>query len=58
MPPKGYKYSDEERERIYRSRKGQVPWNKGKKASDEARKNMSEAHKGVKLSEETKCKMS
>ena len=37
---------------------GISPWNKGKKMSEEARKNMSEAHKGEKHSEEHNKKIS
>jgi hypothetical protein len=35
----------------------QVGWNKGKKYSDEFKKKLSEAHKGKKVSEETKQKL-
>ena len=50
----GVQQSEETRRKRSESMKGK---NKGKKLSDEARKNMSEAHKGKKKSEETKRKM-
>ena len=39
-------------------RKGQIPWNKGKKATDEACKKNSVAHRGLHPTEETRKKMS
>ena len=39
-------------------KKGNKPWNTGKKMSKELRQKLSEAHKGKKLSEETKRKLS
>lgn len=41
-----------------RFKKGMIPFNKGKKMSDEVRKNMSDAHKGYHASDETKRKLS
>lgn len=39
-------------------KKNYIPWNKGKKMSDELRKKLSDSHKGKKQSEETKKKRS
>jgi hypothetical protein len=39
-------------------KKGQSPWNKGKKFSDESKQKMSLSHLGKKLSKETRQKMS
>ena len=39
-------------------KKGRIPWNKGKKATDQARKHQSESHLGHKVSDETKAKLS
>lgn len=39
--------STEERARISEGHKGQIPWNKGKKASESARQRLSESHKGI-----------
>lgn len=60
MPPKGYKCSDVQKQRMSEAQKKckRITWNKGKKHSIESRKKMSDAHKGVKLSEETKRRMS
>ena len=58
----GKKYSEIIRKRMGDSKKGQIPWNKGKTGmqhmSIETRKKMSEAHKGKHFSEETRKKMS
>ena len=43
---KGIPRTEEEKQKMSESSKGQVAWNKGKQMSDEARKNMSEAKKG------------
>jgi len=40
------------------SPKGRIPWNKGKKATDEMRKNMSRSQKGRACSEEAKANIS
>lgn len=37
--------------------KGKIPWNKGKKTSEETKRKLSEAHKGQKYSEEHKRKI-
>lgn len=42
----GYKHSDEFRKKCSQRTKGQVPWNKGKKATAKARYNQSLGHKG------------
>lgn len=54
----GKKQSLEHREKISNSLKGNIPWNKGKKMSDEYRQKLSEAHKGKKRSEESLKKLS
>lgn len=38
-------------------KKGSPPWNKGKKATEETRKRLSDSHKGYKVKEETKNKL-
>lgn len=58
---KGYKLSEETKNKISEAHKGKPTWNKGLKTgplSEEAKKKMSEAHKGIKLSEEHKNKIS
>ena len=55
---RGGKPSLETRQKLSEAHKGQIPWNKGKKASPEARRKMSKAQKGKKLSEETRRKLS
>lgn len=52
---KGFKYSDEEKERI-RQKSLEISYWKGKKLPEETRKKISESKKGKKLSEETKEK--
>lgn len=53
-------HADENREEIGKrmsaAHKGKPPWNKGKKASQQTKKKLSESHKGKKQSEETKKK--
>ena len=63
--PEVWEYSEErlEKMRLANTGKnnpmyGKVPWNKGKKMSDESKKKMSEAQIGKKHSEESKKKMS
>jgi len=54
MPPKGYKLTDAQKKHL-------SDINKGKKASAETRKKMSESHKGMTgrtHTKEAKCKMS
>jgi group I intron endonuclease len=55
LPP----ISEETRKKLSESHKGQVSWNKGKKATEESRKNMSIAHIGQcrPQSEETRRKL-
>ena len=57
----GCKHTEESRHRMSEAHKGQKAWNKGLKASNEAKRKMSEAqkgHKGCKFTDETKRKMS
>ena len=65
----GVKCSEETKEKMSEAKKGQIPWNKGKKGmynhSEETKQRMSESHKGEKHhmwgkehSEETKQRMS
>jgi len=54
----GYINSPETRLKMSESRKGKIPWNKGGVFSKEAKKNMSNAHQGKKLSEATRRKLS
>ncbi len=56
--PKGLKKSSETRRKISESLKGKPPSNKGKKASETARRNLSIAHKGRVTSVETRRKQS
>ena len=55
---KGAVLSDETRQRISVAKMGFAPWNKGKSASETAKRNQSEAHVGQKLSEDHKRKLS
>lgn len=48
---KGYKFSDEQKDRLSKSHLGQKAWNKGLKLSEDTRERMSKSHKGVKRSE-------
>ena len=48
----GYKHTKETKRKISESNMGQVPWNKGKEATDITKKRMSDSHKGRKCSEE------
>jgi hypothetical protein len=69
MPPKGSKQSDEARRKISESKKGNIPWNKGKPGlqvgsfkgkhhSEESNLKNRLAHLGNHASEETRKKMS
>lgn len=42
----GIKYSPETLKRMSESKKGRIPWNKGKKSSEETKKKISESKKG------------
>ena len=57
-PQFGREKSSEHRKKISDSLKGNIPWNKGKKMSDEYRQKLSESHKGKKRSEESLKKLS
>lgn len=59
-PRLGKKHSEESRQKMVESSKGQVAWNKGLTGcfSEETKQKMSEAKLGKKASEETKHKMS
>ena len=54
---KGWKPSKEQCKKISERNKLQIPWNKGKKSSPEARANMSTSHIGIKRSPESIAKM-
>ena len=54
----GKHHTEESKEKNRQAHLGQVPWNKGKPASEKARAQMSESHKGKKLSEKTRAKIS
>ena len=58
----GVKLSEETKEKMSEAKKGQIPWNKGKKGmynhSEETKQRMSESHKRENLSEETIQRMS
>ena len=58
----GVKCSEETKEKMSEAKKGQIPWNKGKKGmynhSEETKQRMSESHKRENLSEETIQRMS
>lgn len=51
-------FSEDWKNKLSESHKGQIPWNKGKKMSEEAIKKNSDSHKGHKASEETRKKLS
>ena len=62
---KGEHFSEEWKEKLSQSHKGQVAWNKGKELSDEHKKHLSDSHKGnisgmkgKHHTEESKAKMS
>ncbi len=58
---KGYKMSDETKQKMSKSRKGQTSWCKGKHLSEETKKKISQSNTGKhgnRLSEEAKKKMS
>lgn len=57
-PQFGREKSSEHRKKISDSLKGNIPWNTGKKMSDEHKQKLSEAHKGKKHSEESRKKLS
>lgn len=54
---KGIRPSDESREKMSKSSKGQHAWNKGVELSEEHRQNLSESHKGYEPPEEVRRKM-
>ena len=47
-PMYGKHHSEEAKQKMSEKKKGQIPWNKGKKMSEEAKRKNSEAHKGEK----------
>lgn len=53
-----YCHTEETKFKISESLKGNIPWNRGKKVSEEERRRMSERMTGKKMSEETKRKIS
>lgn len=55
---KGSKHSPESLAKLSASLKGRKSPNKGRRFSEEWKKNLSDSHKGNKLSEETKAKLS
>jgi len=55
---KHWKLSDEVKKNISIGHKGIEPWNKGKYHTEKSKRKMSNAHKGIKLSEEHKKKIS
>lgn len=50
--------SEEQKRKVSEAKKGQIPANKGKKASNETRLKLSIAHTGLQISEATRIKMS
>ena len=55
---KGFRVSRKTRKKISESKKGRVPWNKGKGISDSHRQAISAANRGVPKSEEHRKAMS
>lgn len=59
MPLKGFKFTEESIQKLSKSHKGQIPWNKGRPFSEESKKRMSEAQKKrAPASDETRKKLS
>lgn len=53
----GKNHTEESREKMSKSQKGIVPWNKGKTLTQETRAKISLGHKGIPLSAETREKL-
>jgi hypothetical protein len=54
----GYKYTEEQRLNISKSKKGKPGWNKGIPLTEKQKQNLKEKNLGKKLSEEAKKKLS
>jgi group I intron endonuclease len=54
---RGFNFSDEQKQKLSKAHKGQIPVNKGKSRSEETKRKISEKCKGIKLSEEIKEKI-
>lgn len=52
-----YHWSDEQKEKLSKAKKGSIPWNKGSKMSEETKRKISEVMKGRKHTEEAKRKI-